>query len=146
MFAAVTEWPQHTSLGPTATLEDYRLCKAANASYPVIIESPASHISGVCFRPENLRQLARILHFEDDEYLPVSCLLQLEDGLRLNAYAFIGLEVMKALDEPWSLVEWQQSQKSAFMPQIPGWMDDFEDTMIPELIGRLLPQHPELLH
>jgi hypothetical protein len=107
-----------------AWLHGYRRVRAATACYPVLVPAPGLVVGGILFHPRSARDDLRIRHFEDEEYVDHWQVAQLPGGRRLPARVFFSLEALGQTDHPWSLAEWADRHKVAFLEQCRAWMRD----------------------
>jgi gamma-glutamylcyclotransferase (GGCT)/AIG2-like uncharacterized protein YtfP len=109
-----------------AALPGWRRIAVRNASYPVILPDPSGRVEGRLFARPSARDLARIRHFESEEYLPARVRVELADGHAVPAEAFVALDGVFDLDEvDWDLDGWRARHKSLFLRRCEEWMRDF---------------------
>lgn len=106
-----------------AILQGYRRMRARDAVYPVLVRDAQSTMEGRLLWPQTARDLVRINHFEEDEYI-ASQIEVSQAGETLSAWAYIGLDHMPASDEVWSLERWAEIDLEAFLKRCEFWMQD----------------------
>ena len=111
-----------TELMP-AVLSGYRRFTAQDASYPVIKPDATSEVEGLLLKTASARDIARINHFEDEEYFAQKVELRAQNE-SISAWVYLGLETMPASSAPWELDRWADHHLDAFMPRIDFWMKD----------------------
>lgn len=110
-----------------ASLTGFRRVCAAGASYPVLVPDEGGVVEGRLFSRARVRDIARINHYESDEYLAELRLVNTGAGLDVAAWLYLGLDGLVASDAPWSLAEWQRTAKAGFLATCDAWMADFEE-------------------
>jgi gamma-glutamylcyclotransferase (GGCT)/AIG2-like uncharacterized protein YtfP len=111
-----------------ATIAGFRRVRAAGASYPVLVPDPGGRVEGRLLRRATRRDIARINHFESEEYRAELHGVVDAAGEGHAAWLYLGLDHLAASDEPWSLDAWQRSHKPGFFAACDGWMADFVET------------------
>lgn len=108
-----------------ATLSGWRRHAVRSASYPVILPDAAGRVEGrLMVRPAG-HDLARIRHFESEEYLPQPVRVGLGDGSTVAADVFVALDGVFEVDEGgWDLAIWRERHKLEFMRRCDDWMRD----------------------
>ena len=112
-----------------ATLAGFRRERAAQASYPVLVEDPAASVTGRLLERASRRCIWRINHFEDDEYR-ARRLTVLSHGSRIEAWVFLPLDhvaTMRPSGEPWHLDSWAAAHLDGYRRAIKQWMADAPD-------------------
>ena len=108
-----------------ATLPSWRRRAVRNASYPVIVPDPSAEVEGYLFAGPSACDLARIRHFESEEYLTEPVRVELAGGYWVAAQAFVALDGVFALDDAdWDLERWRACHKEAFLRRCEEWMAD----------------------
>lgn len=127
VMARVLARPSAGPVGAPAWLEGYRRERAAGASYPVLLPDPRGTVEGRLLRSCSARDLARIDHFESEEYRAVPHRARTADGIRHTASVYLALEVayLAASGEPWDLDAWRQAHKEELLAACDGWMAGF---------------------
>jgi Gamma-glutamyl cyclotransferase, AIG2-like len=108
-----------------AAISGFRRVRARDVSYPVLVPHEDGVIEGRLLRRVSARDIARINHYESGEYQAELRHVVTADGCEVAAWLFLGLDHLRASDEPWSLAEWQCRDKAAFFAACDGWMADF---------------------
>jgi hypothetical protein len=124
VLATVLDRPVARDELSRAWLHGYQRVRAANTSYPILVEAPGVVVGGVVFQPKDGRDDVRIRHFEEGEYAERWLIVHLAGGSRLAARVFLALEVLQATDEAWDLAAWASAHKTAFLEQCREWMRD----------------------
>jgi len=111
-----------------AMLPAWRRVRARNASYPLIVPDPSGGVPGLLFARPQPRDLARIRHFESEEYAGRVVPVLHADGQWHRAELVLAIPgVLEASDEPWHLEGWQAGEKTAFLLACDIWMADCAD-------------------
>ena len=110
-----------------ATIAGFRRVRAAGASYPVLVPDPGGRVDGRLLRRATRRDIARINHFESEEYRAELHGVVDAAGETHAAWLYLGLDHLAASDEPWSLETWRRSHKPGFFAACDGWMADFAE-------------------
>ena len=108
-----------------ATITGFRRVRALGASYPVLVPHEDGVVEGRLLRRVTARDIARINHYESGEYLAELRHVVTAGGCKVAAWLYLGLDHLRASDEPWSLTEWQRRDKAGVYAACDGWMDDF---------------------
>ena len=108
-----------------ATITGFHRVPARGASYPVLVPAAEGRVEGRLLRKATARDIARINHYESEEYLAELRHVVTGDGREVAAWLYLGLDHLEASDEPWSLAEWQRRDKPGFFAACDGWMADF---------------------
>jgi hypothetical protein len=111
-----------------AEFRGFRRMGVAGASYPMLVADEAAAIEGRLLRRATARDIARINHYESEEYRAELRHVVTEQGVETTAWLYLGLDHMVAAEEPWSLARWQAEHKLAFFAACDGWMSDFGET------------------
>jgi hypothetical protein len=109
-----------------ATLSGFRRERAAEASYPVLVEDPSANIPGRLLCRPSGRCIARINHFEDDEYHARRLAVR-SHGRVHAAWVFLPLDhvaMMRPSGEPWELEHWAAAHLDGYRRAISQWMAD----------------------
>ena len=93
-------------------------------SYPVLVPARGTAVAGVLLHRASRRDIARINHYESEEYAAELRLVTTPAGRR-PAWLFRGLDHLEADGVPWTLPAWQAGHKAGFLARCAGWMDDF---------------------
>ena len=108
-----------------AFLPDWRRVAVHNASYPVILRDPGSYVEGRLLARPGPGDLARIRHFESEEYVTTPVRVGLVGGRELAAEVFVALDGVFDVDAAgWDLAVWQERHKADFLRRCDGWMRD----------------------
>lgn len=111
-----------------ATVHGFRRMGVAGASYPMLLRDEAAAVEGRLLRRATRRDIARINHYESEEYRAELHNVATADGAETAAWLYLGLDHMLPAEEPWSLARWQAEHKARFFEACDGWMCDFGDT------------------
>lgn len=109
-----------------AVIEGFRRVCTRVGSYPVLVPASGEQVEGRLLRRASRRDIARINHFESEEYHAELHLVRWHGGAG-PAWLYRGLEHLEILDEPWSLAAWQERHKSGFFAACARWMQDFQE-------------------
>ena len=110
-----------------AAISGFRRVCAAGASYPVLVPWPDGVVEGRLFSRARTRDIARINHYESEEYLAELRLVTNAAEEQVAAWLYLGLDGLAAGDTDWSLGEWQRTAKAGFLRACDGWMADFAE-------------------
>jgi hypothetical protein len=110
-----------------ATIAGFRRVQAAGASYPVLIPEDGGAVDGRLLRRATARDIARINHYESDEYVAELHPVASADGREVAAWLYLGFTGLSATSLHWSLADWQRDEKPAFFASCDGWMADFHE-------------------
>ena len=108
-----------------AAISGFRRVCAAGASYPVLVPWPDGVVEGRLFSRARTRDIARINHYESEEYLAELRLVTNAAEEQVAAWLYLGLDGLAAGDTDWSLGEWQRTAKAGFLRACDDWMADF---------------------
>jgi gamma-glutamylcyclotransferase (GGCT)/AIG2-like uncharacterized protein YtfP len=108
-----------------ASITGFCRVRAVGASYPVLVPQAGGVVEGRLLRRATARDIARINHYESEEYLAELRHVVTADTREVAAWLYLGLDHLEASDEPWSLEDWQRRDKAGFFAACDGWMDDF---------------------
>lgn len=84
-------------------------------SYPYLVSVGGACAPGEVIHGLDERCLDRIFFFEGDEYGFVECEVERAGGVRIAAMHFGGIAIPEAPFVPWSLEQWQASEKAGFL-------------------------------
>lgn len=108
-----------------AVLPGWRRVAVRNASYPVILPEAGAGVAGRLLARPGRDDLARIRHFESEEYVTAPVRVGLADGRAVAAEVFVALDGVFELDEAgWDLGVWQKRHKAEFLRRCDDWMRD----------------------
>ena len=107
-----------------ARLTGYRRIRTARQPYPMLRPDPDGVVEGMLLTEPSGRDEARILHFEDEEYVARRTTVRSASGRALEARVFYALAGMGETEEPWDLDSWASRHKGAFLRQCREWMRD----------------------
>ena len=110
-----------------AAISGFRRVCASGASYPVLVPWPDGVVEGRLFSRARTRDIARINHYESEEYLAELRLVTNAAEEQVAAWLYLGLDGLAAGDTDWSLGEWQRTAKAGFLRACDGWMADFAE-------------------
>jgi hypothetical protein len=109
-----------------ARIHGFRRARAAAASYPVLVTEPGGMVAGRLLRRVTVRDIARINHYESEEYRAECRMVVTWEGVETLAWIYLGLDHLAPAAEPWSLAEWRAVHKPGFFAACDAWMRDFE--------------------
>jgi hypothetical protein len=125
VLAYVLERPIDLDDLAPATLAGFARFRARDASYPVLVPRPGDVVQGRLLRRVTRRDIARINHYESEEYRAELHLVTAGDpASEHRAWLYLGLDHLAASDEPWQLADWQRRHKEGFFAACDGWMAD----------------------
>ena len=107
-----------------ARLRGYRRVRTAARPYPMLKPDPDGVVEGILLMEPSSRDEARILHFEDEEYVEGRTTVHSASGRALEARVFFALAGMGETEEPWATDSWASRHKGAFLRQCHRWMRD----------------------
>jgi hypothetical protein len=107
-----------------ARLTGYRRVRTAMQPYPMLRPDRDGVVEGMLLTEPSARDEARILHFEDEEYVARRTTVRSASDQALQARVFYALAEMGATEEPWDPDNWASRHKSAFLRQCHEWMRD----------------------
>ena len=84
-------------------------------SYPYLVSVEGARAPGEVLYGLDEDCLDRIHFFENDEYALVECEVEGTDGDRIAAMHFGGVAIPEAPIVPWSLAQWQATEKTRFL-------------------------------
>lgn len=108
-----------------AEIRGFRRAGVAGASYPMLVPDAAGVVEGRLLRRATARDIARINHYESEEYRAELHAVATGDGVDTAAWLYLGLDHMAPAAEPWSLARWQAEHKPGFFAACDRWMSDF---------------------
>lgn len=109
-----------------ATIHGFRRARASGASYPVLVAEPGGMVAGRLLRRMTNCDIARINHYESEEYRAECRVVVTGEGVETPAWVYLGLDHLAPAAEPWSLAEWRAVHKPGFFAACDAWMRDFE--------------------
>lgn len=107
-----------------ARLHGYRRVRTASRPYPMLRPDPEGIIEGMLLIEASRRDEARILHFEDGEYVDRPIAVRSASGQKIEARVFFALAGMGETEEPWEPGSWASRHKPGFLHQCREWMRD----------------------
>jgi hypothetical protein len=110
-----------------ATLPGFRRERAEGASYPVLVPEPDGRVEGRLLRHATRRDIARINHYESEEYRAELHLVAEAEDAHYPAWLYLGLDHLAASGEAWELAAWQERHKMGFFAACDGWMEGFRE-------------------
>jgi len=110
-----------------ATITGFQRTTAIGARYPVLVPEPGGKVEGRLLRRATVRDIARINHYESEEYLAELRTVTTGAGREVAAWLYLGLDGLAAGDLPWSLKVWRRTVKPGYFAACDGWMADFEE-------------------
>ena len=84
-------------------------------SYPHLVSADGARAPGELIHGLDERCLDRILFFEGEEYACVECTVERATGDEIVAMHFGGIAIPESPVVPWSLEQWQASEKERFL-------------------------------
>lgn len=108
-----------------AVIRGFRRCGIAGASYPMLVPDEGAVVEGRLMRRATARDIARINHYESEEYRAELHPVSTGAGVETAAWLYLGLDQLEAAAEPWSLGRWQTQHKAGFFAACDVWMSDF---------------------
>ena len=102
MFPAVWQRvvsAQYQSL--PATVQDFRRFAVLNDTYPGLIASPGGSVEGVIYHNVAPDDVARLDHFEGDDYRRIEIDAHLTDGSTQLVQTYLMLRPQGLSDQPW---------------------------------------------
>ena len=109
-----------------ATIHGLRRVRASGASYPLLVAQPGGAVAGRLLRRMTVRDIARINHYESEEYRAECRVVVTAEGVETPAWVYLGLDHLAPAADAWSLTEWQAVHKPGFFAACDVWMRDFE--------------------
>jgi len=107
---------------PAARLEDRRLHRVENETYPMLVEAPGELVPGVIVEDLTAGDLARIEFFESVEYEHRPIDVDLLSGARIAARAFAATAHAAPATELWTLEDWRRRHKAKDLRDAAMWM------------------------
>lgn len=108
-----------------ATIAGFRRVGVRDASYPVLLPHPSGLVDGWLLRRATRRDIARINHYESEEYRAELHHVSDAECAQHAAWLYLSLDHLAGSDEPWELALWQERHKDGFFAACDGWMADF---------------------
>jgi hypothetical protein len=106
-------------------LAGFRAARAQGRAYPVLAPQDGGWVEGIVVRGLSLLETARLFHYEDVGYEPVTVEAARGDGRPILAWVFMPGRRLAAMDEDWTLAAWTRRHKRRVMPTIRAWMKRF---------------------
>ena len=108
-----------------ATLAGYCRVRLLHDSYPLLVPSPGSRVTGAVFDLQNAHEFERVRFFEADEYEFATCTVDvLEQGPAEVLFCAEANMPSGALGE-WHLARWQAQHKRRYLRQATRFMACF---------------------
>ena len=101
-----------------AILKDFKRCKVKGAKYPAIINSIGYQVEGIVVDKISPKALERLDDFEDDEYERRTVIVDLIEGEKIKASAYVAGPKMLLEDEEWHLNDWKRSHRAKFLKKL----------------------------
>ena len=98
-----------------AWMPDAAVALVPGESYPYLVSVDGARAPGEVLHGLDEAGLDRIHFFENDEYAFVECEVERTDGERIDAMHFGGVAIPQAPHVPWSLEQWQATEKTRFL-------------------------------
>ena len=114
-----------------ARLRGYRVARLPDESYPVLIESDGDAVEGLLLCGLTELDFDRISFFENAEYGLETCRVELADSTEVEAVFCSEGATNEGPRTPWTLEDWQRTEKQKFMEIISRYMKLF-GCMTPE--------------
>ena len=108
-----------------ALLRGFRRTGVVGASYPMLVSDATGVVEGRLMRRATARDIARINHYESEEYRAELRPVTTGAGVDTAAWLYLGLDHLASTAAPWSLARWQAEHKAGFFAACGGWMSDF---------------------
>lgn len=107
-----------------ASLAGFRRLGCRAGSYPVLVPGHGTLVEGLLLRRASRRDIARINHYESEEYEVELRLVATAEG-HWPAWLFRALDHLEDDGIPWALASWQARHKAGFFALCDGWMRNF---------------------
>ena len=98
-----------------AWMPDAAVALVPGESYPYLVSVEGARAPGEVLYGLDEACLDRIHFFENDEYAIAECEVEGTDGDRIVAMHFGGVAIPQAPIVPWSLAQWQATEKTQFL-------------------------------
>ena len=98
-----------------AWMPDAAVALVPDESYPYLVSAEGARAPGEVLHGLGDAGLDRIHFFENDEYALVECTVERTDGGRIAAMHFGGVAIPQGPIVPWSLAQWQATEKKRFL-------------------------------
>lgn len=107
--------PLSSFMPEPATLAGYKRVYVVDATYPGIVLDPESSVDGILVRDVTEDEVDRLNAFEGPEYDTHTLVLEIAAGEQVEARVFVPVPSMALTNKPWSLEEWQGTEKQEFL-------------------------------
>lgn len=107
----------------TARLRGHRVARLPDECYPVLIESSGDSAEGLLLLSLSDDDFDRIAFFENTEYRLERCRVELADARRVDAVYCREGDTESGPRTPWSLEQWQRTEKAAFIEDVRHYME-----------------------
>ncbi len=98
-----------------AWLDDYRVVRLPDDTYPMLIEAPGEHVAGAALYGLGDTDLDRVRFFESYEYDLIECTIRVAHYGDRRALRFGAAQEPPHHPEPWSLQWWRAAYKDRFL-------------------------------
>lgn len=98
-----------------ATLTSYKRVYVMNTTYPGIVKDPESAVNGILARDVTADEVERLNTFEGPDYDTHTVMVEISDGEQIEARVFVPVPSLALTNKPWSLEEWQETEKQDFL-------------------------------
>ena len=98
-----------------AWMPDVTVALVPGESYPYLVPAAGARAPGELIHGLGERCLDRILFFEGEEYAFVECVVERAGGERVATMHFGGVAIPEGPVVPWSLEQWQATEKPRFL-------------------------------
>jgi len=98
-----------------AMLSGYKRVYVADATYPGIVSASDSAVDGILFKEVSVEEVARLDAFEGLDYETRTVSVSCANGGNAEARVFVPVPTLALTDKPWSLKDWQVTEKATFL-------------------------------
>jgi hypothetical protein len=98
-----------------ATLYGYKRVYVEDATYPGIVLHPESSVGVILVRDVTADEVNKLNAFEGPDYDTHTVMVESADGEQIEARVFVPAQSMALTNKPWSLEEWQRTEKVEFL-------------------------------
>lgn len=98
-----------------AMLSEYKRVYVSDATYPGITIDTNSSVNGILVRDVTAEEADRLDIFEGPDYETRIVSVELASGERVEARVFVPVPSLALTDTPWSLEDWQHTEKATFL-------------------------------
>ena len=110
----------------SAVLTGFHRVRAGGGNFPMLVRRSLGRVHGELVEGLRRDDLLRIAHFEGPDYVPSR--QRVRDAANRCVFAWVLLppDKAKASRERWDLRRWQLRDKPRMLPQMEGWMRDYD--------------------